>query len=276
MDKASGGSGKPAAAQFGFGFSWADEVEREEREQEHMAADQQGREAKKEKQTRADPFGAARPREVVLAEKGVDWRDRDRELDAATRRHRHAAATAARVPMAEAAAKNRARTVPARACARRSTPARRAPRDRRSGWTPGRRRRDAESTPRAKDAPPVSLSAWGGGKRKWAGEVRAPATAQRVRVVGEQERRIFGELNVDDGCGPSFRSATKKSCNSGGSKTEGREAAVVVAEGSRNRGCSATATAIGDQSAVGKKRKGRKKGRGGGSNKTEDQQTLLV
>jgi hypothetical protein len=50
-----------------------------------------------------------------------------------------------------------------------------------------------------------------------------------------------------------------------------REAAVV-AEGSRNRGCSAMATCIYDQSVVGKKRKGR----GGGSKKTENQQTLLV
>jgi hypothetical protein len=40
-------------------------------------------------------------------------------------------------------------------------------------------------------------------------------------VVGEQKSRIFGELNVDDGCGPSFRSAAKKSCNSGGTKQRG-------------------------------------------------------
>ncbi|KAH7666645.1 Plant specific eukaryotic initiation factor 4B protein [Dioscorea alata] len=48
-------------------FSWADEVEREEEE------------AKVKR--KANPFGDARPREVVLEEKGVDWRKLDRERD---------------------------------------------------------------------------------------------------------------------------------------------------------------------------------------------------
>ncbi|KAG1371326.1 hypothetical protein COCNU_16G004200 [Cocos nucifera] len=61
-----------------FGFSWADEVEREEREEEKGKAFRR----KEEKSNRkSDPFGAARPREVVLEEKGVDWRKLDEELD---------------------------------------------------------------------------------------------------------------------------------------------------------------------------------------------------
>jgi hypothetical protein len=141
--------------------------------------EQQGREAKKEKQTKADPFGTARPLEVVLTKKGVDWRDH--ELDAATRSQRHAAATAAHVAIAEAAAKNRARTVPAHACARRSTPAHRAPCDLGLGQTPGLRRCNAEATPRVKDAPPVSRSMWGDRKRKCVGGVQVPVTARRIR-----------------------------------------------------------------------------------------------
>jgi hypothetical protein len=147
MEKASGG-GKPAA-RFGFDFSWADEVEREEREQQLQSVmEQQGREAKKEQhQTRADPFGAARLREVVLAEKGVDWRALDRELDAAaTRGHRRVAAWTARAP----AASSHARIVLAPPCA--PTPARRGRWDRGSGQTPGPRLHDAESTPQPRGA----------------------------------------------------------------------------------------------------------------------------
>ncbi|KAJ0975583.1 hypothetical protein J5N97_017548 [Dioscorea zingiberensis] len=51
-----------------MGFSWADEVEKEEEEAKFNR--------------KPNPFGAARPREVVLEEKGVDWQklDREREL----------------------------------------------------------------------------------------------------------------------------------------------------------------------------------------------------
>lgn len=94
MNRESGG----AMAARRFSFSWADEVEREE------AAEQQQQQQEEEddeenqppppprrcgetgEQAKANPFGAARPREVVLAEKGVDWRARDRELDDASRR----------------------------------------------------------------------------------------------------------------------------------------------------------------------------------------------
>jgi hypothetical protein len=276
MEKASGG-GKPAA-RFGFDFSWADEVEREEREQQLQSLmEQQGREAKEEEQTRADPFGAARPREVVLAEKGIDWRARDRELDAAaTREDMHVAVSAARDP----AASSRARIVPASSCA--STLARRGRWDRGSGPMSGPRRHDAGSTPQAKGALPVSGNAWGGGKRKCTREVPAPATARRVQKVGDQGRTVFGELNVGEGCGSSassLRSAGKKTCDSGGSETKGSKAsAAAAATGGGSRDCSSaaatasSATATEDKSAVSKKRK---KGRGRRSKKTENQQTLL-
>ncbi|GJN32055.1 hypothetical protein PR202_gb20527 [Eleusine coracana subsp. coracana] len=282
MEKA--GGSKPAT-RFGFGFSWADEVEREEREQEQLVAEEQipvqRLEAKKEQQTKVNPFGAARPREVVLAEKGVDWRARDLEIDAAFTRGPRLVAVPAALPPA---APNCGRTVPPPALTRRSTPARRKPRDRGgSGRTLGPRRHDAETTtPQAKDAPPVSRSAWGGGKRKCAAarDVPGAATARRARAVGDRWRRVFGELNVDEGCASSFRNATNKTCNLGGSVGEwskAREAAV--ADGGGSRGCSGTATAATateDQSAVGQKRKGGKRGRKGGSKKTENQQPLLL
>lgn len=62
-----------------FGFSWADEVEREEREEEEEKAFRRKEEEKSNR--KPNPFGAARPREVVLEEKGVDWRKLDEELD---------------------------------------------------------------------------------------------------------------------------------------------------------------------------------------------------
>ncbi|KAK3164216.1 hypothetical protein QOZ80_1AG0014250 [Eleusine coracana subsp. coracana] len=282
MEKAGGSGGKPAT-RFGFGFSWADEVEREEREQEQLAAEEQipvqRLEAKKE-QTKLDPFGAARPREVVLAEKGVDWRARDLEIDAAATRGPRLVTIPAALPPA---APNCGRTVPPPAFARRSTPARRKPRDRGgSGRTLGPRRHDAESTPQAKDAPPVSRSAWGGSKRKCtaAGDVPGAATARRARAVGDQGRRVFGELNVGESCASSTRNATNKTCNSGGSEGEGSKALeATVADGGGSRSCSGTATAAAateDQSAVRQKRKGRKRGRRAGSKKTENQQPLLL
>nr|XP_019710361.1 uncharacterized protein LOC109506609 [Elaeis guineensis] len=62
-----------------FGFSWADEVEREEREEEEVKAFRRKEEEKSNR--KPNPFGPARPREVVLEEKGVDWRKLDEELD---------------------------------------------------------------------------------------------------------------------------------------------------------------------------------------------------
>ncbi|XP_065029561.1 uncharacterized protein LOC135652512 [Musa acuminata AAA Group] len=67
-----------------FSFSWADEVEREEQEELEKAKGKDAGEEdeKQQPERKADPFGSARPREVVLEEKGVDWRKLDQELDA--------------------------------------------------------------------------------------------------------------------------------------------------------------------------------------------------
>ncbi|KAL6339942.1 hypothetical protein AAG906_035033 [Vitis piasezkii] len=51
-------------------FSWADEVEKEEEEARFRTHERQ----------RPNPFGSARPREVVLQEKGIDWRKLDQDL----------------------------------------------------------------------------------------------------------------------------------------------------------------------------------------------------
>ncbi|XVF72708.1 hypothetical protein PTKIN_Ptkin12aG0142000 [Pterospermum kingtungense] len=53
-------------------FSWADEVEKEEEEEAVAASEQQ--------KQKPNPFGSARPREVVLQEKGIDWRKFDLHL----------------------------------------------------------------------------------------------------------------------------------------------------------------------------------------------------
>lgn len=261
MEKASG-SGSNPVTRFGFGFSWADEVEREEQEQ-LAVVEKQGAEAKKEqKKTRADPFCAARPREVVLAEKGIDWRARDREIDAAAARH------------VAVSASIRGRTAPPPARAPMATPTRCAAWDRGSWRTPAPRRGDVESTPQAKDASPDSRSPWHGGKRMCTGEV--PALAHPAPVAGDQGTRVLSEINGSEGCGSLFQGAAKKSFNLRGIEKEGNkanEAAVV------DCGCSATAasaTATEDQSTVGQKRKGRKRGRRGGSKKTENQQPLLI
>ncbi|KAL6850372.1 hypothetical protein ACP4OV_020999 [Aristida adscensionis] len=283
MEKKIGGGSKPAIR---FGFSWADEVEREEREQqEHeQVVMQQQREAKTERQGRADPFGAARPREVVLAEKGVDWRARDRELDAAPlprgRRGAAAAATPAARARTAAAAPGRAAVS---ASARRATPARRGTIiwDREAaggaGRTPHPQRhadysRPPPGTGRRNAPPPLGHGAGGGagGKRKCsAGE----GTARRVRPGGGgQGRRVFGELNVADGCSKSDGTERVESSQfavaDGGSRCS-REPATTI---------TATATAADkDESAVDRKRrKGRKRGKGRGSKKTENQQTLLL
>ncbi|KAL4626989.1 hypothetical protein ACB092_05G135400 [Castanea dentata] len=62
-------------SKYGFAaFSWADEVEKEEEEEEAQA---QPLQIQKQK---TNPFGSARPREVVLQERGIDWRKLDQDL----------------------------------------------------------------------------------------------------------------------------------------------------------------------------------------------------
>lgn len=61
-------------SKYGFeAFSWADEVEKEEEEE----AQAQLHQIQKQK---TNPFGSARPREVVLQERGIDWRKLDQDL----------------------------------------------------------------------------------------------------------------------------------------------------------------------------------------------------
>ena len=62
-------------SKYGFAaFSWADEVEKEEEEAQAQA---QPHQIQKQK---TNPFGSARPREVVLQERGIDWRKLDQDL----------------------------------------------------------------------------------------------------------------------------------------------------------------------------------------------------
>ncbi|CAO2180141.1 unnamed protein product [Urochloa humidicola] len=282
-----GGGAKPATR---FGFSWADEVEREEREQALMQQPPPPREEPNREQIKPDPFGAARPREVVLAEKGVDWRARDRELElgptaprpprrAARARRRDAAATGE-------AASGRASGVSASACA--VTPARGVlPLDRDPGRTPHPRRQasaaSAASTPRPppptgrKDAASVGRSARGGSKRKFAGD----GTVRRARPVGdhsEQGRKVFGELNVGSGCGSSIcgsAAGNACNCNRGGSQIEGMKEAVA-ADGAPSTVVTATATGVDESAACQKRRKGGKRRKGRGSGKAKKQQTQPV
>ena len=61
-------------SKYGFAaFSWADEVEKEEEEE----AQAQPHQIQKQK---TNPFGSARPREVVLQERGIDWRKLEQDL----------------------------------------------------------------------------------------------------------------------------------------------------------------------------------------------------
>ncbi|XP_050238938.1 uncharacterized protein LOC126688324 [Mercurialis annua] len=60
------GGGGPAVH-----LSWADEVEKEEQQQEEAAQSQLHHNQK------PNPFGYAKPREVVLRERGTDWRNLD-------------------------------------------------------------------------------------------------------------------------------------------------------------------------------------------------------
>lgn len=55
------------------GFSWADEVEKEEQ------ISPAEKTKKKPHEMPNNPFGSARPREVVLEEKGLDWRKFDQD-----------------------------------------------------------------------------------------------------------------------------------------------------------------------------------------------------
>lgn len=64
---------------YGSSSSWADEVEREEREEAQKQSIRLFE--SKTRSRKPNPFGAARPREVVLEEKGVDWRKLDQDLD---------------------------------------------------------------------------------------------------------------------------------------------------------------------------------------------------
>ncbi|KAJ4727769.1 Eukaryotic initiation factor [Melia azedarach] len=59
---------------FGSALSWADEVELEE-----AAAAAAGAQAHSVQ--KPNPFGNARPREVVLQERGVDWKNIDNEIE---------------------------------------------------------------------------------------------------------------------------------------------------------------------------------------------------
>uniref|UniRef100_A0A0D9V052 Uncharacterized protein n=1 Tax=Leersia perrieri TaxID=77586 RepID=A0A0D9V052_9ORYZ len=236
--------GKPARR---FSFSWADEVEREE-----AAQQQQHEEEKDENQpppprrggeteeqtTKLNPFGAARPREVVLAEKGVDWRARDLELDGTSRR--------------ASAARSRTRA------ARRhedSTPA------------------TSTSTRRKSTAPPVSYgSAWGG-KRKCSGQDEP--LSRHVRPVADHGRRVFGQLNIGEegefcrwGCSASRGAVCTDGIGAGKAAIVGDEIAdrctVPIPAGTETGGCGAG------------RRRGKRGGRRLGSNKAKKQQALLL
>ncbi|XXG54003.1 hypothetical protein AAC387_Pa03g1991 [Persea americana] len=52
------------------GFSWADEVEKEQEEAQAQLLHQQ----------KPNPFGSARPREIILEERGINWRSLDYQL----------------------------------------------------------------------------------------------------------------------------------------------------------------------------------------------------
>ncbi|CAL4950242.1 unnamed protein product [Urochloa decumbens] len=284
-----GGGGAKPTRLARFGFSWADEVEREEREQAAMQQQAPPQKEAKRDQIKPDPFGAARPREVVLAEKGVDWRARDRELElaAAPRPPRSAARGRKRDAAAAAeAASTRASGVSASACA--ATPARGVPPlDRDAGRTPHPRRQAAAaavSTPRPPtgrtNATPASRGARGGSKRKFAGE----GPVRRARPVGdraEQGRRVFGELNVGNGCGSSLcdsAAGNACNCNLGANQTKGMKAAGAVAEdGAPPTAVAATATGFDESAAGQKRRRGPKRRKGGrGSGKAKKQQTQTV
>ncbi|XP_031498403.1 uncharacterized protein LOC116262988 [Nymphaea colorata] len=60
----------------GTGFSWADEVEKEEALQSQTRKTEE-KEEESLRIKKQNPFGSARPREIVLQERGIDWRSLD-------------------------------------------------------------------------------------------------------------------------------------------------------------------------------------------------------
>lgn len=68
--------GQGSESRSAFKLSWADEVEREEREEVSQSQSQS------QSRQKSNPFGSARPREIVLQERGIDWRilDQDQQL----------------------------------------------------------------------------------------------------------------------------------------------------------------------------------------------------
>ncbi|KAL5983607.1 hypothetical protein ACLOJK_017695 [Asimina triloba] len=73
-----------AANSKASGFSWADEVEKEEAEAQAQVQGPQ----------KSNPFGCARPREIVLQEKGINWRKLDEQLQSSNiRKEKQPAAT---------------------------------------------------------------------------------------------------------------------------------------------------------------------------------------
>uniref|UniRef100_A0A0E0JHL9 Uncharacterized protein n=1 Tax=Oryza punctata TaxID=4537 RepID=A0A0E0JHL9_ORYPU len=222
MDRESGGGGGGAKPARRFSFSWADEVEREEQQQEEEVENQPPprRCGETEEQTKANPFGAARPREVVLAEKGVDWRVRDRELDDASHR-----GSAIRTRSRVHGSKRHARDAPVTA------------------------RRHEDSTPASRHRmitlPPVSYgSAWGG-KRKCAGQDEP--SSRQVRPVADHCRRVFGQLNIaEDG---EFSRRSSNECR-GSVCSEQIEAS--------NAAAGETETSVGQRRTSRRRRSGRK------------------
>ncbi|KQK04100.2 eukaryotic translation initiation factor 4B1 [Brachypodium distachyon] len=246
------GGGKDRARRFSF--SWADEVEREEQqlyEQQQQPAPPPRREEKNEP-AKTDPFGAARPREVVLAEKGVDWRARDRELESSRR------SAACRTSRTRARGK---RDVRAAAPAPTVTP----------------RRPQADSTPapivhrKTEEPQPVSYRGRGerGGKRKSSGEVQA----RQVPQVADQGRGVLRELNIGSR-GNSSLWSSKKSRNS--TATQRIVATEIATADYENRGSSSRVPTKSDGSSeIGQKRMGKgRRRRRIRTNKSKKQQTL--
>nr|QHU79739.1 eukaryotic translation initiation factor 4B1 [Oryza coarctata] len=200
MDRESGGGAKATRR---FSFSWADEVEREEAAQqqeddeENQPPPRRGGET--EVQTKENPFGTARPREVVLGEKGVDRRarNRDRELDEASSR--------------SSAIRSRSHVHGSK----------------RHGWdAPVTARRHEDSTPASRrmiSAPPVSYgSAWGG-KRKCTGQ---DEPSRQVRPVADHCQRVFSQLNIGEGGEFSRRSSSRVAAQS--VPTESKQATLQL------------------------------------------------
>ncbi|KAL5227277.1 hypothetical protein ABZP36_015542 [Zizania latifolia] len=248
MDR-EGGSAKPARR---FSFSWADEVEREEgkQRQQEEEEEEENRPSRlggetREQTTKANPFGAARPREVVLAEKGVNWRarDRDRELDA-----------------------------PSRGSATRRRRMHHSKRHAAAALAPARRHDDSKPASRLKISVPVPTvsygSAWGG-KRKCAGRQELPR-----QVADHGRRRVFGQLNIGDGGDLSRWSSGENRSRVGTERIEASNAAAVGAE-IRDSKVTVSAGTEKNDGCGARQRRRRMSGRKMGSNKAKKQQTLI-